>query len=123
MHKVLSELYEGHAPITLHNAFHEALEALEAWEEGNEEPLVVVDGRKIPISHLFAHMCDCTDLLPRRTRDVLESIVDGRSFRASGASLYGDGAQLVIPLCVERVTLSLPCPTSPAMQLTAGVEA
>ncbi len=124
MQKVLPELYEGHAPITLHNAFHDALEALEEWEDGNEEPLVAVEGCNVLISRIFAHMSACTDLLPLRTRDVLEIIIDKGSFRASGGSLYADGAKLVMPLCVERLTRSLLHPTSSAVQLrNAGVEA
>ncbi|MDK1374042.1 MULTISPECIES: hypothetical protein [unclassified Sinorhizobium] len=124
MQKVLPELYEGHAPITLQNAFHDALEALEEWEEGNEEPVVAVEGRGVPISRIFAHMSACGDLLPLRTRDVLESFVDKGSFRASGGSLYADGAKLVMPLCVERLTLSLLRPTSSAIPpRKAGVEA
>lgn len=116
MQKVLPELYEGHAPITLHNAFHDALEALDEWKEGNEEPLVSVEGFSIPISHIFARMSACTDLLPLRTRDVLETIVDKGSFRAAGGSLYADGAKLVMPICVERMTLSLLRPTVSAIQ-------
>ncbi|WP_269932799.1 hypothetical protein [Aminobacter sp. HY435] len=124
MHKVLPELYEGHAPITLQNAFHDALEALEEWKEGNEEPLVAVEALNVPISHVFARMSACTDLLPLRTRDVLETIVDKGSFRASGGSLYADGAKLVMPICVERLTLSLLRPTASAIQLRkACVEA
>lgn len=117
MQKVLPELYEGHAPITVQNAFHDALEALEEWKEGNEEPLVPVDGFNVPISLIFARMSTCTDLLPLRTRDVLETIIDKGSFRASGGSLYADGAKLVMPLCVELLTLSLLRPTASLAQL------
>ena len=117
MQKVLPELFEGHAPITLQNAFHDALEALEEWKEGSEEPLVAVDSFNVPISHIFARMSACTDLLPLRTRDVLETIIDKGSFRATGGSFYADGAKLVMPLCVERLTLSLLRPTASLAQL------
>lgn len=117
MHKVLPDLFEGHAPITLQNAFHDALEALEEWKEGSDEPLVPVDGFNAPISHVFARMSGCTDLLPLRTRDVLETIIDKGSFRATGGSLYADGARLVMPLCVERLTMSLLRPTASLAQL------
>lgn len=124
MQKVLPELYKGHAPITLQNAFHDALEALEEWKEGHEEPLVAVDGYNVPISHVFARMSACTDLLPLRTRDVLETIVDKGSFRASGGSFYADGAKLIMPICVERLTLSLLRPTASLAHLRkACVEA
>ncbi|QFI69187.1 hypothetical protein EKH55_4313 [Sinorhizobium alkalisoli] len=122
--KVLPELYQDHASITLQNAFHDALEALEAWEDGNEEPLVAVEGCTVPISHIFAHMSACTDLLPLRTRDVLESITDKGSLLALAGSLYADGAKLVMPLCVERLTLSLLRPSSSAVPLRkAALEA
>lgn len=118
MRNVLPELYDGHAPITLQNAFHDALEAFEEWEEGNEEPLVAVEGRAVPISYIFAHMGACTDQLPLKTRAVFETIIDEGSLRALAAPLYADGVKLVMPLCVERLTLSVLRATMSATQLT-----
>jgi hypothetical protein len=97
---LLPNLFEGHAPITLQNAFHDALEALETWQAGEEEPLVAVDGFEVPISHLFARMSACSDLMPRRTRALLETIA-GATPAPAGGPLFSDGVTLVMPLCVE----------------------
>ena len=72
--KVLPDLHQGHAPVTLHLAFHEAVELFEEWSEAAEEPAVSVEGNAIPISDVFAKMLGCTDLMPLRTRDVLNAI-------------------------------------------------
>jgi hypothetical protein len=51
---------------------------------------------------IFTHMRACTDLLPHRTRDTIETIVD-RNVLRSGAGLYADGARVMLPLCDERL--------------------
>ncbi|PBC01396.1 hypothetical protein [Mesorhizobium sp. WSM3860] len=99
MHKVFPDLFEGHAPITLQNAFHEALEALEEWSEKAEEPLIPIHGVAMPISSVFVGMSHCTDLMPLRTQGVLEAII---GVRASGRMLYADAARLAMPLCAAR---------------------
>lgn len=106
MKKLLPDLFEGHAPITLQNAFHEALEAFEGWREGEDEPLVSMDGFDVPISHVLAGMSDCTDLLPLRTRAVIETIVNRTLAAGSSGPLFADGVMLVMPLCVERLATS-----------------
>jgi hypothetical protein len=99
---LLPNLFEGHAPITLQNAFHEALDALESWQAGEEEPLVAMDSFEVPISHVFARMSACTDLMPRRTRALIETIA-----RATpGGPLFSDGVALVMPLCVECLAMA-----------------
>jgi hypothetical protein len=103
---LLPNLFEGHAPITLQNAFHEALDALDSWQAGAEEPLVTVDGCTVPISHVFARMSGCTDLMPRRTRTLLETIASGTPAQALNGSLFSDGVMLVMPLCVECLALA-----------------
>ncbi|MDX8496153.1 hypothetical protein [Mesorhizobium captivum] len=102
MHKVFPDLFEGHAPITLQNAFHEALEALEEWSEKAEEPLIPIHGVAMPISSVFVRMSDCTDLMPLRTQGVLEAIIGRDLVRASGRMLYADAARLAMPLCAAR---------------------
>ena len=96
MQKALPELYKGHAPITLQNGFHDALEALEEWEEGGEEPLVSIDGHSVRISHVFVTMSACTDLMPLRTRAALETIIGKDAVRATGGTLYADAAKLAM---------------------------
>ena len=104
MHKVFPDLFEGHAPITLQNAFHEALEALEEWggKDKDEEPLVPIHGVAMPISSVFVRMRECTDLMPLRTQGVLEAIIGRDLVRASGQMLYADAARLAMPLFAAR---------------------
>lgn len=108
MQKVLPDLFEGHAPITLQRAFHDALEALEEWGAGSEEPRVPVDSLNVPISHVFAGMNACTDLMPVRTRGVLDAIVDSEVVRAPGGALYADAARLAMALCAKRLGNTAP---------------
>ncbi|MDX8482353.1 hypothetical protein RFN28_28415 [Mesorhizobium sp. VK24D] len=99
MQQVLPGLFEGHAPITLQNAFHDALEALEEWRESEDEPFVKIHDIPVQISDVFVRMSGCTDLLPLRTRDVLGAIVGMSVVRAADRILYAEAAKLVIPLC------------------------
>ncbi|OBZ92041.1 hypothetical protein ADU59_28730 [Pararhizobium polonicum] len=64
MNNLLPELHEGHAPITLHQLFRDALEAYDDWIEGTEVPVVYHQGTAVPIALVFDHMRDCTDILP-----------------------------------------------------------
>lgn len=97
----LPPLHDGHAPIGLHMAFHDALEAYEEWAENAEEPTVQVDGRRVTISSIFVRMTDCTDLLPRRTLITLFAIVPGadRASLECGCPTFGDGGRLLLALC------------------------
>lgn len=60
----LPELHEGHAPITLHELFRDALEAYDDWDRGEDVPLVSYQGQPVSIATVFLHMRDCTDILP-----------------------------------------------------------
>lgn len=108
MHKGLPELYEGHAPITLQNAFHDALEALEDWKEGSKEPCVAVDSFIVPISHVLVGMSACTDLVPLRTRGVLEGIIDRDAVCRGGGLIFADAARLAVALFVKRLDEAAP---------------
>lgn len=119
MDNVLPELFEGHAPITLQNAFHDALEALEGWMPGEGEPAVALGERALPVSRLFTVMTQCTDLLPRRTLAVLESILAGKRAGISDGAVYADAARLVRPVCLQRQRT--PC-VRPAVQACHEVE-
>lgn len=103
--QVLPGLFEGHAPITLQNAFHDALEALEEWRESDDEPSVQIHGVPVQISSVFLRMSDCTDLLPLRTQGVLGAIVGMGVVRAADRILYAEAARLVIPLCASATRL------------------
>ncbi|MBP1859901.1 BRA0787 family protein [Rhizobium herbae] len=64
MNNPLPELHEGHAPITLHQLFRDALEAYDDWVDGTEAPIVYHQGMPVSIGIVFDHMRDCTDILP-----------------------------------------------------------
>ena len=64
MNHLLPELHEGHAPITLHLLFRDALEAYDDWADETEVPVVYQLGMPVPIGLVFDHMRDCTDILP-----------------------------------------------------------
>lgn len=64
MNNLLPQLHEGHAPITLHQLFREALEAYDDWIEGTDVPVVYYQGTPVPIDVVFDHMRNCTDILP-----------------------------------------------------------
>ena len=64
MNNLLPKLHEGHAPITLHQLFRDALEAYDDWVDGTEPPIVYHQGMPVSIGIVFDHMRDCTDILP-----------------------------------------------------------
>ena len=49
MTNVLPPLHEGHAPITLQQAFREAIDAFEEWDIEVTEPIVMFDGRIVGV--------------------------------------------------------------------------
>lgn len=61
---LLPQLHEGHAPITLHQLFRDALEAYDDWVEGADAPVAYYQGMPVPIDVVFDHMRNCTDILP-----------------------------------------------------------
>ena len=64
MKNLLPQLHEGHAPITLHQLFRDALDAYDDWVDGEEAPSVYHQGVPVQIAIVFDHMRDCTDILP-----------------------------------------------------------
>lgn len=97
MSKILPDLHDGHAPIALHHAFHDALERLESWVEGEPEPLVSIDGGLFPATAVLARMTGCTDLVPLRTRDVLRAVTQATPGAQSGDT-FGRWATLVLSI-------------------------
>lgn len=104
MTRLLPILHDGHAPIGLHFAFEEALEAFEAWEPGMPEPAVPFEGRQVRVSAIFGRMRRCSDLLPQRVLDHVCEVVGNRSaaFEADSAT-YAEAAFLLRALCVEHL--------------------
>jgi hypothetical protein len=105
MRDVLPPLHEGHAPVFLHYAFEDALDAYEAWQLGAPEPVVECDGKPTAISAVFGRMRTCTDILPVRVLDDVLAVVDDPSFAQSAANqiTYAEAARVLRALCVERL--------------------
>lgn len=64
MAEILPRLQEGHAPITLHQLFRDALDAYEDWGDGATEPEVVFETTPVRISQVFDALKECTDIVP-----------------------------------------------------------
>lgn len=75
MPSLLPPLPDGHAPIYLHHAFHEAIDAYEDWQVDTAEPVVQVNGKVTRISVVFRRLWNCTDIVPRHTLEALKDIV------------------------------------------------
>ncbi|MDX8481951.1 hypothetical protein RFN28_26330 [Mesorhizobium sp. VK24D] len=100
----LPALHEGHAPVMLHGAFDEALEAYQGWAPGTDEPQVGFEGRMIPISSVFGRMRTCTDILPWRIEGDVSALLGCPAIgNGEGPSTYADAARLLRALCVERL--------------------
>lgn len=84
MSSLLPPLHDGHAPIYLHHAFHEAVDACEDWPLDSAEPVVQVNGKITRISVVFRRLWNCTDTVPRDTLEALKEIVPPRLFVANG---------------------------------------
>jgi hypothetical protein len=102
MSRLLPPLHEGHAPIFLHLAFEDALDAYGLWRRSQDEPVVEVEGNDIPISSLFGRMRTCTDLLPGRIRDEVNALLGDRLSLEANAT-YAEAAIAFRSLCVARL--------------------
>ncbi|MBD0414793.1 BRA0787 family protein [Oryzicola mucosus] len=105
MNRLLPPLHEGHAPIFLHQAFEDALEAFEAWHPGTSEPLVEFEERRVPISSVFGRMRSCTDTLPLRIADHVGALLGSEAgpLLDSGQATYAEAAILLRAMAVERL--------------------
>jgi hypothetical protein len=54
----------GHAPGDLRNAFLEALDAYESWEDGAAEPDVELRDRQVKLSAVAGLLWNCSDIVP-----------------------------------------------------------
>jgi hypothetical protein len=100
---LLHPLHEGHAPVILHNAFQDALDALEDWKLGNDEPVIDVNERQVAISTVFRRLWTCTDILPARTIAVVEDLLPLRSTELkAGSSTYADAAHSLWELTLQK---------------------
>ena len=104
MTRLLPALHEGHAPVHLHLAFEEALEAFENWGPGQPEPSVGFDGRFVAVSAVFGRMRTCSDLLPMRTLLLVRDVVGPRAKAFDDLeTTYAQVALLLRALCIEKL--------------------
>lgn len=75
MSSLLPPLHDGHAPIYLHHAFQDAVDAYEDWNPETAEPVVRINGKATRISVVFRRLWNCTDTVPRHTLEALKDIV------------------------------------------------
>ena len=107
MTRLLPALHGGHAPINMHYAFEEALEAFEAWAPYIAEPSVEFEGRPVPISAVFGRMRRCSDLLPQRTdgvRHPLWSWIARHAYTADTAAFFARGKWINTVICMLFLT-------------------
>ena len=104
MIRLLPPLHEGHAPIVLHYAFEDALDAFERWVPSAPEPFVELEGRVIPIGSLFGRMRTCTDVMPVRILDEVKVVLGAAAGELdSEQPTYAEAARLLRAICVERL--------------------
>ena len=100
----LPALHDGHAPITLQQAFHDALEAVEGFPDDKSGQIISVEGHNFAITDVIAAMSGCTDLVPIRTQDVLTTLARRIDAPFPGSlKTFGDWAGLVQRYCREHV--------------------
>lgn len=100
----LPALHKGHAPVMLHGAFDEALDAYQDWASGADEPQVEFEGRMVRISSVFGRMRTCTDILPWRIEGDVSAIVGDTSIsNGNRPATYADAALILRSLCVGRL--------------------
>lgn len=65
----------GHAPGDIRDAFLAAIEAYEAWEDGEPEPCIEVRERPMRLSEVCGLLWNCSDTMPGIDRDNLEGML------------------------------------------------
>ena len=105
MQHLLPPLHEGHAPVFLHYAFQDALDAYENWQPGDPEPIVECNAKPTAISAVFGRMRGCTDILPVRVLDDVQAVVGEASpFQfVANQTTYAEAARILRAHCVERL--------------------
>lgn len=123
MMRLLPALHEGHAPIYLHQAFEDALEAYAGWSMGESEPTVLFEGREIAVSHVFGRMRQCSDLLPERMLLEVRDLIEAEGWTLpDGVVLFADAAFVLRALCVKRLRDMQPAGRPAAVPSAAPIQ-
>jgi hypothetical protein len=87
----------GHAPGHIRDAFDDAIEAYQSWEDGEPEPCVEISDTTIPITRVFHWLHNCNDIMPstmcRRVDDLLPWLETCRQ-----GSTYAMGARKLLAI-------------------------
>lgn len=98
----LPELHEGHAPVSLHQAFEDAVYAVDEWKSG-PEPVVFHEGASYPVTAITAHMRACTDTIPRRLiEEIDDHLTRPRTPSGSLDDVLYDRAARILDIVIER---------------------
>lgn len=58
------KIVSGHAPADMREAFRDAVDAYEAWQDGQPEPVVTYGDGEVAIGRVCGLLWNCTDTLP-----------------------------------------------------------
>lgn len=87
----------GHAPGDLRDAFLEAIDAFDAWQPGEPEPVVEVREQQLPISRICRLLWNCNDILPGLVWDEIagnwESPPSSADYDGPKSRTYGAAAR------------------------------
>jgi len=96
----------GHAPGDVRDAFLKAIEAYEAWEDGEPEPAVDLRDQPTRLSVLCGLLWNCSDIMPGLDQRQLEDALPQRHFgddRTNTCSTYARAARAMR----EAITLAV----------------
>lgn len=111
MTSLLTPLHDGHAPIYLHQAFQDAVDAYEDWNLEVDEPVVEINGKITRIGVVFRRLWNCTDLVPHHTLEALKdnvpsSLVQADCWRENAT--FAEAARIMRRVLEWRKTRRLP---------------
>ncbi|HWK15528.1 MAG TPA: hypothetical protein VNS02_14105 [Rhizobiaceae bacterium] len=102
MTRVVPALHDRHAPISLQDAFLDAVEAFEGWQQGQDEPAIAFEDKLIPISSIFGRMRTSDDIAPEKVRLAYSATVgDDPDLPDMRAFTYGYAASRLRELSLE----------------------
>src|SRR5262245_21907195 len=86
----------GHAPGHVRDAFIDALDQFEAWENGEPEPSIEIDGQALSLSEVCGLVWNCTDIMPAAVRNALKDLLDAHGDARCFRGTYAAGARAAI---------------------------
>jgi hypothetical protein len=96
----------GHAPGDVRDAFAEAVDAYEAWDDGDPEPTVELRDQQFPIRVIFGLLWNCSDILPSSIWETARSVGVDDDVKSR---TYGVLARALKPLAEHHAALAKGC--------------